>query len=305
MSSSYSHLYLVPKVQFDNFLKHKVSNFSNVKNLKVQQLNFNTGKKIIPTHNQSQNGNAFSDQTPPQLNINHDINSHSEHRPPAPEPLDEHRDYARVLPPEMMDYQNGYQQGYEDDRLNSLHPTVAANDYQQRHVSNKLDILSNNATNYNLMNDLRASNMSDVTMQSVHGDRPRARSEYVPSLKRQNDGSSLGIGPPPAKLFVSSASAPPSDSKFKGMIKREMVKETPAPKRSTNAPSVSQAIAATKENISNFRQSARFASDSSEEEVFEDSSSATPHNQPPRNPRNPTILPSSPVASKTRSKVAK
>ena len=56
--SSYTELYAVPKDSFDKYLRYRIGNFPNVRNLKVQQLNFNEAKKLntyqqhnTPTHN--------------------------------------------------------------------------------------------------------------------------------------------------------------------------------------------------------------------------------------------------------------
>ncbi len=44
--NEYTELYAVPKNSFDAFIKYRIGNFPNVKNLKVQQLNFNEAKKL-------------------------------------------------------------------------------------------------------------------------------------------------------------------------------------------------------------------------------------------------------------------
>ena len=48
--AQYKNLYAVPKEGFDAFIKHKTGSFPNVKSLKVNQLNFNDGKRITPQH---------------------------------------------------------------------------------------------------------------------------------------------------------------------------------------------------------------------------------------------------------------
>jgi len=50
MPPPYHHLYAVPKDSFDAFIKHKTGSFPNVKSLKVNQLNFNRGEEINPSH---------------------------------------------------------------------------------------------------------------------------------------------------------------------------------------------------------------------------------------------------------------
>ncbi len=45
-SSEYSELYAVPKDSFNKYIKYRLGNFPNVRNLKVQQLNFNEAKKL-------------------------------------------------------------------------------------------------------------------------------------------------------------------------------------------------------------------------------------------------------------------
>ena len=44
--SSYTELYAVPQDSFDKYLRYCMGNFPNVRNLKVQQLNFNEAKKL-------------------------------------------------------------------------------------------------------------------------------------------------------------------------------------------------------------------------------------------------------------------
>ena len=56
--SSYTELNAVPNDSFDKYLRYCIGNFPNVRNLNVQQLNFNEAKKLntcqqhnTPTHN--------------------------------------------------------------------------------------------------------------------------------------------------------------------------------------------------------------------------------------------------------------
>lgn len=70
--STYASLYAVPKASFDNYIKYRLGNFPNVKNLKVEQLNFNEAKKLNAVHNgiprlDKTNYTPFNQQ---QLNIN-------------------------------------------------------------------------------------------------------------------------------------------------------------------------------------------------------------------------------------------
>ena len=69
----YTNLYAVPKDSFDSFMKYKLGNFPNVKNLKVEQLNFNEAKKLNAIHASGPNGKLGSIPTQPmqhQINLN-------------------------------------------------------------------------------------------------------------------------------------------------------------------------------------------------------------------------------------------
>ena len=58
-SSRYTQLYAVPKDSFDKYIYYRMNNFPNVKNLKVEQLNFNEAKKL----------NTYQQHTTPRSNL--------------------------------------------------------------------------------------------------------------------------------------------------------------------------------------------------------------------------------------------
>ena len=66
--SSYTELYAVPKDSFDKYLKYRIGNFPNVRNLKVQQLNFNEAKKLN-TYQQHNTPSQNADRLRTQVNL--------------------------------------------------------------------------------------------------------------------------------------------------------------------------------------------------------------------------------------------
>ena len=66
--TSYTELYAVPKNSFDKYLKYRIGNFPNVRNLKVQQPNFNEAKKLN-TYQQHNTPTQNADKPHTQVNL--------------------------------------------------------------------------------------------------------------------------------------------------------------------------------------------------------------------------------------------
>ena len=66
--SSYRELYAVPKDSFDKYPRYCMGNFPNVRNLKVQQLNFNEAKKLN-TYQQHRTPRQITDKPYNQVNM--------------------------------------------------------------------------------------------------------------------------------------------------------------------------------------------------------------------------------------------
>ncbi len=165
--SSYTSLYAVPKASFDNYIKYRMGNFPNVKNLKVEQLNFNEAKKLNAIHNQPHilksdlMKQAYIPYNQDQVNINNPI-------PYA----NKYNNYDQAV----QNDNNNVNQGYNDQSFNasSIDPPNRNFNYTQDsnvqdhndHLSSLFSEAAASASNENLLNDKRRTVIRGTTIDT-------------------------------------------------------------------------------------------------------------------------------------------
>ena len=202
MSTDYKELYAVPKESFDKYIRYRMGNFPNVRNLKVQQLNFNEAKKL----NTYQQHNTPTQQGFKQLNV-----SSKYDKPPDLLPFNLGQNYASTSSANPNTNPNLGQRLGDGPNLSS------AGAQEQNNNSNNANQFSTNSANQssNEANNASGMNMTnnseqDETLQRENEERLndlRENAVWNPNIVKQSQ--SAVPTPPPRRTSLLNQTAVP------------------------------------------------------------------------------------------------